>query len=160
MPPSLRADPTWTYWYGRALKAEGRPAEAQDHFARIALQFHFYGKLAAEELGIPIVLPMQAPAPTAGDIAPMAGKPGFARAQKFYELGLRVEGNREWNWQLRGMVIKSRGPTTPINPSSAESARCRSENPGQRGQQQRQHHGARERQHDLLAVAPEAQISR
>ena len=29
--------------------------------------------------------------------------PGFARAQKFYELGLRVEGNREWNWQLRGM---------------------------------------------------------
>ena len=103
MPPSLRAEPTWTYWYGRALKAEGRPAEAQDHFARIALQFHFYGKLAAEELGIPIVLPMQAPAPTAGDIAPMAGKPGFARAQKFYELGLRVEGNREWNWQLRGM---------------------------------------------------------
>ena len=103
MPPSLRADPTWTYWYGRALKAEGRPAEAQDHFARIALQFHFYGKLAAEELGIPIVLPMQAPAPTAEDIAPMARNPGFARAQKFYELGLRVEGNREWNWQLRGM---------------------------------------------------------
>lgn len=103
MPPSLRADPTWTYWYGRALKAEGRPAEAQDHFARIALQFHFYGKLAAEELGIPIVLPMQAPAPTAGDIAPMARNPGFARAQKFYELGLRVEGNREWTWQLRGM---------------------------------------------------------
>ncbi|MBS1135084.1 MAG: putative soluble lytic murein transglycosylase, partial [Burkholderiaceae bacterium] len=29
--------------------------------------------------------------------------PGFARAQKFYELGLRVEGHREWNWQLRGM---------------------------------------------------------
>jgi len=103
MPPSLRADPTWTYWYGRALKAEGRPAEAQDHFARIALQFHFYGKLAAEELGIPIVLPMQAPAPTAEDIAPMARNPGFSRAQKFYELGLRVEGNREWNWQLRSM---------------------------------------------------------
>jgi soluble lytic murein transglycosylase len=33
----------------------------------------------------------------------MANNPGFARAQKFYELGLRVEGNREWNWQLRGM---------------------------------------------------------
>lgn len=103
MPASLRADPTWVYWYGRALKAEGRPAEAQDHFSRIASQFNFYGKLAAEELGIPIVLPPRAPAPTAEDLAPMAANPGFARAQKFYELGLRVEGHREWNWQLRGM---------------------------------------------------------
>ncbi|MBS1134486.1 MAG: lytic transglycosylase, partial [Burkholderiaceae bacterium] len=100
MTASLRADPTWVYWYGRALKAEGRPAEAQDHFSRIASQFNFYGKLAAEELGIPIVLPPRAPAPTAEDLAPMAANPGFARAQKFYELGLRVEGHREWNWQL------------------------------------------------------------
>ena len=103
MPASLRSEATWTYWYGRALKAEGRPAEAQDHFARIAMQFHFYGKLAAEELGIPIVLPVQAQAPTAEEITLMAANAGFARAQKFYELGLRVEGNREWNWQLRGM---------------------------------------------------------
>ena len=103
MPASLRADPTWVYWYGRALKAEDRPAEAQDHYSRIASQFNFYGKLAAEELGIPIVLPPRAPAPTAEELAPMAANPGFARAQKFYELGLRVEGHREWNWQLRGM---------------------------------------------------------
>jgi len=103
MPASLRADPTWVYWYGRALKAEGRPAEAQDHFSRIASQFNFYGKLAAEELGIPIVLPPRAPAPSAEELAPMSANPGFARAQKFYELGLRVEGHREWNWQLRGM---------------------------------------------------------
>ena len=103
MPASLRADPTWVYWYGRALKAENRPAEAQDHFSRIAAQFNFYGKLAAEELGIPIVLPPRAPAPSAEELAPMAANPGFARAQKFYELGLRVEGHREWNWQLRGM---------------------------------------------------------
>ncbi len=103
MPPSLRSDPAWIYWYGRALKAESRPAEAQDHFAQIAPQFNFYGKLAAEELGIPIVLPQRALAPTAEDIAPMSANPGFARAQKFYELGMRVEGHREWNWQLRGM---------------------------------------------------------
>jgi soluble lytic murein transglycosylase len=103
MPPALRGDPAWIYWYGRALKTEGRPAEAQDHFAQIAPQFNFYGKLAAEELGIPIVLPPRALAPTAEDITPMRANPGFARAQKFYELGMRVEGHREWNWQLRGM---------------------------------------------------------
>jgi soluble lytic murein transglycosylase len=103
MPAPLRADPAWIYWYGRALRAEGRHAEALDHFSQIARQFSFYGKLAAEELGIPIVLPPTAAPPTPEELAPMAGNPGFARAQKFYELGLRVEGNREWNWQLRGL---------------------------------------------------------
>ncbi len=29
--------------------------------------------------------------------------PGFVRAFKFYELGMRLEGNREWNWQMRGL---------------------------------------------------------
>ncbi len=104
MPATLRADPAWVYWYGRALKEEARPAEAQDHFTKIASQFNFYGKLAAEELGLPIVLPPQAPGSTPEELAPMPTNPGFARAQKFYELGLRVEGNREWNWQLRGMT--------------------------------------------------------
>jgi soluble lytic murein transglycosylase len=103
MPSGLRDDSAWIYWYGRALLAEGRPAEAQDRFIRIATQFTFYGKLAAEELGIPIVLPPMAAPPAPSDIAPMAANAGFARAQKFYELGLRAEGNREWNWQLRGM---------------------------------------------------------
>jgi soluble lytic murein transglycosylase len=103
MPAALRSDPAWVYWYGRALRAEGRPAEALDHFSQIAPQFNFYGKLAAEELGIPIVLPPKAAPPTPEELAPLAGNPGLARAQKFYELGLRVEGNREWNWQLRGL---------------------------------------------------------
>jgi soluble lytic murein transglycosylase len=104
MPATLRADPAWVYWYGRALKADSRPAEAQDHFTQIAGQFNFYGKLAAEELGLPITLPPRAPAPTAEELVPMSSNAGFARAQKFYELGMRVEGNREWNWQLRGMT--------------------------------------------------------
>jgi soluble lytic murein transglycosylase len=103
MPASLRADPTWVYWYGRALRHGNRPAEAQDHFARISQQFHFYGKLAAEELGQPIVLPPRAVPPFPEEIAPYSDNAGFARAFKFYELGLRLEGHREWNWQLRGM---------------------------------------------------------
>ena len=103
MPPALREEPTWIYWYGRALHQAGRPAEAQDHFARIAQQYHFYGQLAAEELGQAIVLPPRADAATAEEIAPFESNRGFVRAFKFYELGLRVEGNREWNWQLRGL---------------------------------------------------------
>lgn len=103
MPATLRADPAWVYWYGRSLKAKQRPADAQDRFAAIAGQFHFYGELAAEELGKPIVLPPRAPVATTEELAPLATNPGLARAQRFYEMGLRAEGNREWNWQLRGM---------------------------------------------------------
>jgi soluble lytic murein transglycosylase len=32
-----------------------------------------------------------------------AQSPHFARAFKFYQLGLRFEGNREWNWNLRSL---------------------------------------------------------
>jgi peptidoglycan lytic transglycosylase len=103
MPPALRNDPAWVYWYARALGQEGRTAEAQDNFARIASQFHFYGKLAAEELGQPIALPARAQPPAPEEVEALRQNAGFARALKFYELGLRVEGNREWNWQLRGM---------------------------------------------------------
>jgi soluble lytic murein transglycosylase len=33
----------------------------------------------------------------------MRSRAGFTRAKKFYDLNLRFEGNREWNWELRGM---------------------------------------------------------
>jgi soluble lytic murein transglycosylase len=103
MPASLRADPAWVYWYGRALRQSDRPAEARDHFAQISRQFNFYGKLAAEELGQPVVLPPRAVPPFPEEIEPFVDNNGFARAFKFYELGLRLEGHREWNWQMRGL---------------------------------------------------------
>jgi soluble lytic murein transglycosylase len=31
---------------------------------------------------------------------------GFARAVRFYDMGLRFEGNREWNWELRTLSDK------------------------------------------------------
>ncbi len=103
MPATLRDDPTWIYWHGRALRQAGSVVEAQEQFSRIAPQFHFYGQLAAEELAQPIALPPRAEAPTAEEIAPFESNAGFVRAFKFYELGMRLEGNREWNWQMRGL---------------------------------------------------------
>jgi soluble lytic murein transglycosylase len=37
------------------------------------------------------------------DIKEMGKRPGFTRAERFYAMNLRFEGNREWNWELRGM---------------------------------------------------------
>jgi len=103
MRPELRAkDPAWAYWYGRALQADGRAAEAQQQFQRIAGQFNFYGQLASEELGNRITLPARTTVTDAEAMA-MRSRAGFQRAQKFYNLNLRFEGNREWNWELRGM---------------------------------------------------------
>ncbi|PWK38743.1 lytic transglycosylase domain-containing protein [Cupriavidus plantarum] len=103
MRPELRAkDPAWTYWYGRSLAADKRPDEARAQYESIASQFNFYGQLASEELGNRIALPVRTTVSDAEAMA-MRTRPGFVRAQKFYDLNLRFEGNREWNWELRGM---------------------------------------------------------
>ncbi|MBY4946252.1 lytic transglycosylase domain-containing protein [Cupriavidus respiraculi] len=103
MPPELRAkDAAWTYWLGRALKADGRDKEAQQQFESIATQFNFYGQLATEELGNRITLPARTVVSDAEANA-MRTRAGFQRARKFYDMNLRFEGNREWNWTLRGM---------------------------------------------------------
>jgi soluble lytic murein transglycosylase len=103
MPAALRADPTWVYWLGRALKADGKPEAARKEFTSIADQSGFYSQLAQEELGRQITVP-PGPAPiSAAELAPMASNEGFRRALKFYDLNLRFEGSREWNWELRKM---------------------------------------------------------
>jgi soluble lytic murein transglycosylase len=100
MPRPLADDPAWVYWHGRALAATGSREAADLQYLRIADRFEFYGKLAAEELGRPIVLPPRAEPVSAAEVAEMGRNPGLRRALKFYELGLRIDGHREWNWQL------------------------------------------------------------
>lgn len=101
-------DPAWAYWKARMLKAShpaGSPqaAQAQSLFQGLASPLSFYGKLAAEELGLRPALPA-APAPLSiAERAQAQAHPGLARALRLIELGLRNEGVREWNFSLRGM---------------------------------------------------------
>ena len=104
MPSSLRSDPAWMYWLGRALKVEGRNEDANKLFQSIIDQTNFYGQLALEELGQKITVPQGSPQLTAAEIAPMAANEGFRRAIKFFSMNLRFEGAREWNWELRKMT--------------------------------------------------------
>ncbi|RZI43455.1 lytic transglycosylase domain-containing protein [Herbaspirillum sp. HC18] len=103
MPAPLRNDPAWVYWLGRANRAEGDQETAQKLFASIVDQTNFYGQLALEELGRKVTIPPRAQAATQEEIAPMAENAGFQRALKFFELNMRFEGYREWNWELRKM---------------------------------------------------------
>lgn len=106
MNPAVRSkDPAWTYWYARALKAEGQDAKAKESFELIADQYNFYGQLAREELGKPNHAPSRTKV-TEQEIDAMASRKGFIRGERLYAMNLRFEGNREWNWELRNMTDK------------------------------------------------------
>ncbi|HEX5343367.1 MAG TPA: transglycosylase SLT domain-containing protein [Duganella sp.] len=108
MPQSLRSEPTWIYWLGRALMARdgvtSQPSgEALQLFRSISDQSNYYGQLALEETGKLITIPAAGAPISQAEIAPMANNPNFQRALKFFSMRLRFEGTREWNWGLRGL---------------------------------------------------------
>jgi soluble lytic murein transglycosylase len=103
MSPLAKNDPVWIYWYGRAERELGSPLEAEGYFERIAGEHNFYGRLAAEELGVSLRIPARAPLPTESEIAEAAGTPGLKRALALYRLDMRTEATKEWLWTIRGM---------------------------------------------------------
>ncbi|TAK44044.1 MAG: lytic transglycosylase [Betaproteobacteria bacterium] len=100
---TARQDPAWTYWYGRALAAQGSAEGARAYYLRISGQPHFYGLLAAEELGEAIAVPQPMHVAGEDEVALARRNPGLARALELYRLGLRSEATREWNFTIRGM---------------------------------------------------------
>lgn len=98
-----KADSTWVYWKARALLATPKPAEAHRAEAEkllesIASPKGFYEQLALEELGRKITVP-EKPAPLTDEERKAARQEaGLNRALYAIAIGLRSEGNREWNY--------------------------------------------------------------
>ncbi len=103
MSPLAKNDPAWIYWLGRAERALGNPSEAQALFARVAGEHHYYGLLAADELGAALQVPPRTLPPTSEELAEVAEIPGLQRALALYRADLRAEGTLEWIWSIRGM---------------------------------------------------------
>ena len=106
-----QADPAWRYWRARAVAAlapagvdgDAVRATARVIFEDMSEQMHFYGNLAASDLGRALTIPPK-PAPLLADERVGArANPGLTRALQLIALGLRNEGVREWNYSLRGM---------------------------------------------------------
>jgi soluble lytic murein transglycosylase len=91
---------SWRYWKARALKATGPQEEAVVLLKAVASEYNFYGQLALEELGGSVSTPDVVKA-TAAEAKAMAERPGIRRALALFEMGLRVEGTREWIWTIR-----------------------------------------------------------
>jgi soluble lytic murein transglycosylase len=104
MSPEQQQDPTWVYWKARVKLAQ-MPTQAQNEQAQamlrsIASTRHFYGQLATEALGQSITLPTL-PAPLSVDERLLVrSNSGLQRALAAIRLGLRTEGNREWNYTV------------------------------------------------------------
>ena len=95
-------DPTWVYWKARAhlntATTDAQRADATASLKSIAGVKGFYEQLALEELGQAISVPAK-PAPlTALEKAAAQQNAGLQRALYALSLGLRSEGNREWNY--------------------------------------------------------------
>ena len=103
MPQAQRAEPVWVYWDARGLAATGQAQEAASRYESIAGQHHFYGQLAAEELGRAITVPPRPAALTERELAEARANPGLQRAVQLFDLNWRAEAVPEWNYALRGM---------------------------------------------------------
>jgi soluble lytic murein transglycosylase len=105
---SAKQDPTWIYWKARgqlagiaatsSSAADPVRTEATAALQSIASVKGFYEQLAMEELGQAITAPAK-PAPlTLQEKSVATQNAGLQRALTALSLGLRSEGNREWNY--------------------------------------------------------------
>jgi len=116
MSDSERRDPTWRYWLARATiqTAKGSTAAVDLAAARairetLAAENHFYGVLAAEELGRTVVPNFQPNPPTSEALARIGDQSGVKRTFALYQLAdlkpdvkdLRNDAFREWVFALR-----------------------------------------------------------
>ena len=103
MSPNAQKDPAWVYWRARALLAKKPQTppitqEAQSLLNSIASVRGFYEQLALEELGKKIFIPNKVDPPKPQELADAKTNPTIRRALYAINLGLRSEGNREWNY--------------------------------------------------------------
>jgi soluble lytic murein transglycosylase len=101
MQPMQRHESAWTYWYGRALAAQGEETGSRAYYLRISGQTDFYGLLASEELGYVEAPPQSTYVPTEAEVDTARQNAGLQRALELIRLGLRTEGVKEWLFSVR-----------------------------------------------------------
>jgi soluble lytic murein transglycosylase len=100
----VKQDPAWVYWKARGQLAANPTAlepmrlEAVASLQSIASVKGFYEQLAMEELGHAITAPAKPESLTPQEKSAAAQNAGLQRALTALSLGLRSEGNREWNY--------------------------------------------------------------
>ena len=90
----------WRYWHGRSAELIGEQDKANEVYASLAGERDYYGFVAADKLDQPYQYNDQAINPAEEELAKVLAMPGILRAKEFYQLGMRLEANREWYWTI------------------------------------------------------------
>jgi soluble lytic murein transglycosylase len=104
LPPEEARESTWRYWRARSLKALGEKEAADALFKGLARETHFYGLLAAEEIGALAAPTWAGWHPEPADLDRVRALPAIGRALILYRVGLDNEALREWLWGVRGLA--------------------------------------------------------
>lgn len=101
MQPEIAEEARWRYWKARALMALKKGANQQDKQAvdiltKLALERHYYGWLAQDELVNYTPPKLAHYSATKREVAAIGAIPGVKRAAVLLNLELRWQGKREW----------------------------------------------------------------
>ncbi|MDT7850459.1 transglycosylase SLT domain-containing protein [Methylophilus sp. VKM B-3414] len=103
MPPVLGEEAAWRYWKARALLMKGTPAEANALLAKLSQERHFYGWLAAEELGPMLGEPTATYQPADDEVRQFARQPAVKRMEALFDVEARYEARLEWMYLLEAL---------------------------------------------------------
>lgn len=97
-----RQERAWLYWRARLLENGKDSNGANALYANLSVDDDYYGLLARERLG-PVASPSRVPYKVRDeDVKRVEASAGLQRALLLYDMDLRTEAVREWNWSLRG----------------------------------------------------------
>jgi soluble lytic murein transglycosylase len=103
MGPEEAREPAWRYWLARALAEEGARPAAESILRPLARERHFYGLLAAEDVGIVEPPDWTARAVPQEDLDRIRAIPAVGRALALYRVEMNAEAFREWVFGLRAV---------------------------------------------------------
>lgn len=107
-PKTLTTNNAWRYWYAQALNKTQQTQAAQALLQPLAKERHYYGFLAAQELGqAPQMNALETPLdPTL--IYQLRHNPGIERAEELYFTGNLNEARQEWLHTLKQVSAENK----------------------------------------------------
>jgi soluble lytic murein transglycosylase len=101
MQPEQLQEGVWRYWRGRALNEKGLVGEANKFLGPLSRERHYYGWMAAEDLGSVMGNTYQEHKVSDLEVAAIASHPAIKRALELQRLDMRWESKAEWVWATR-----------------------------------------------------------
>lgn len=103
LPPEERAREDWKYWRARILEMQSLSlpvlrTAAERIFANLSRERSYHGFLAADRLGRPYQFESDPLQFSEEALAGVMAIPGIARAYELFQLGLKADARREWNF--------------------------------------------------------------